>query len=363
MATSQKIKILYVDDEVNNLYSFKAMFRHDYEVLTAQSADAGMQVLAENPDITIIFSDQRMPGKTGVEFFKEVASLYPDPVRMLITGYIDIETVIDAINHGHVFRYLTKPWQEVEVRSAIEEGYKLYMTSSLLNAKIQELQETNAELDKFSYSVTHDIRGPVVSILGGLQILQTLDDIDEMKQLAEMMTQSAEKVRDLITNIHSYYNLKRGDLNIQDIQFDTFLSEVLELHQVQARLHGVTVEPEIVQKEPFRSDPTVLQLVFNNLLSNAIKYQRNDEVDKVISIRILVEKGVAMIVIRDNGIGIDPAHIDDIFKMFYRATKEGLGSGFGLYNVKDALNKLNGTIDVTSELGVYTEFTIQIPSK
>ena len=289
------------------------MFRHDYEVLTAGSADAGMQLVSENRDIKIIFCDQRMPGKTGVDFFQEIAQRYPEPVRMLITGYVDIESVIDAINHGHIYRYLTKPWQELEVRSAIEEGYKYYTTSSMLSIKIKELQETNAELDKFTYSVTHDIRGPVVSILGALQILQSLDDVAEMKQLAEMMIQSAEKVKDLITNIHAYYNLKRGNLNIQDIRFDALLKEVVGLHQIQANLNGVSVRTDIVQEGPFRSDITVLQLIFNNMLTNAIKYQRQAETDKHVGIKIRVDKGLATIEIEDNGIGIEPGYSDCLF--------------------------------------------------
>lgn len=339
------------------------MFRHDYQVLTAQSADEGLEIVKAHPDVKIIFCDQRMPGKTGVQFFREVSRQFPEPVRMLITGYVDIESVIGAINEGHVYRYLTKPWQEVEVRSAIEEGYKYYTTSSMLSAKINELQEANAELDKFTYSVTHDIQGPVVSILGALRILKDLDNIHEIRNLTDMMIQSVEKVRDLITNIHEYYSVKRGNLNIVEIDFEIFLKELLFLHQVHAEIHRVSIRTDIVQAETFRSDLTVLQLIFNNLLTNAIKYYREGESQRKVEVRIRVDKGVAHIEIEDNGIGIDPRYTDSIFDMFFRATKESVGSGFGLYNVKDGLNKLNGTIAVTSEVGVGTNFVLSIPTK
>lgn len=363
MVEPEKIKVLYIDDEANNLVSFKAMFRHDYQVLVAGSAEAGLEIVEQHPDLKIIFCDQRMPEKTGVQFFREIAHKYPAPVRMLITGYVDIESVINAINHGHVYRYLTKPWREEDVRSAIEEGFKYYATSSMLNIKIRELQETNAELDKFTYSVTHDIRGPVVSILGALQIMKNLDSVEEMKELLEMMEQSAEKVKDLITNIHAYYNLKRGNLNIQDIRFMELTEELVHLHNIDANLNRVIIRTDIEQEEVFRSDLTVLQLIFNNLLTNAIKYQRREETNKYVNLKIRVHRGNAEIVIEDNGIGIEPEYTEEIFEMFFRATKESVGSGFGLYNVKDALNKLNGTIRVESSVDEGTRFFITIPTK
>lgn len=363
MAELTKIKVLYIDDEQNNLISFKAMFRHDYEVLIAGSAEEGEKLMEEHPDLKIVFCDQRMPAKTGVEFFKEISHKYPEPIRMLITGYIDIESVINAINHGHVFRYLTKPWREEEVRSAIEEGFKYYSKSFMLNQKIQELQQANAELDKFTYSVTHDIRGPVVSILGALQILKTLNDVDEMKQLLELMEQSAEKVKDLITNIHSYYNIKRGNLNINEINFTTLVEEIIQLHNVDALLNKVTIKTNVQQLEKFRSDSTVLRLIFNNLINNAIKYQRRNEENKWVNLSIFVQKGVCRVEVEDNGIGIPEEFKDEIFQMFFRATKESVGSGFGLYNVKDALSKLEGTIEVESSVDIGTKFVLTIPTK
>lgn len=363
MATLEKIKILYIDDEANNLFSFKAMFRHDYDVLTASSANEGFQIVSDNPDIKIIFCDQRMPEKSGVEFFEEISKVYPDPVRMLITGYIDIESVISAINKGHIFRYLTKPWREEDVRSAIEEGFKYYTTTSLLRIKNEELLETNSELDKFTYSVTHDIRGPVVSILGAIQLIKQLDDINEIKAIVEMMDQSAEKVKDLISNIHSYYSLKRGNLNIQEIDFQNLFTDVLALHQVEASLGKIQINVDIEQNESFRNDLTVLQIILNNILANALKYQRKEEKEKFVKFTVRVSKGIAYLEFTDNGIGIDAKYLDEIFNMFFRATKENVGSGFGLYNVKDALDKLGGTIEVKSVLGEGTSFLIQIPTK
>lgn len=363
MSKPEKIKVLYVDDEANNLVGFKATFRLDYNVFVANSADEGIDMLEKNPDIKVILCDQRMPGKTGVQFFEEVSARYPAPVRMLLTGYTDIESVINAINRGHIYRYIPKPWQETDIRSAIEEGFKYYVTSSMLNIKNDELQKAYDELDKFAYSVTHDMRGPILSVLGAIEIAKNSDDVPEIKEILEMMEKSIQRVDDFIQNMHEYYNLKRGELQIKEIDFNEIIKELQELYDVGAKVNNTSFQIELNQQDIFRTDVLSLKIILNNLLSNAFKYQRKDIDSKFVKLEIIVGSGSVTIYVRDNGIGIDQAHINDIFNMFYRATSQSVGSGFGLYNVKDALRKLNGEIQVTSRPGEGTEFKVEIPNK
>ena len=117
--------ILYVDDEEHNLVSFKASFRRDYNIMTAVSAYEGIRILREN-DIQLIITDQRMPEMTGVEFLEKILPDYPETIRMILTGYSDIEAVIDGINKGQVYRYINKPWDEREMRMTIENAMQLY---------------------------------------------------------------------------------------------------------------------------------------------------------------------------------------------------------------------------------------------
>ncbi len=363
MSKPEKIKVLYVDDEANNLVGFKATFRLDYNVFVANSADEGIDMLEKNPDIKVILCDQRMPGKTGVQFFEEVSARYPAPVRMLLTGYTDIESVINAINRGHIYRYIPKPWQETDIRSAIEEGFKYYVTSSMLNIKNDELQKAYDELDKFAYSVTHDMRGPILSVLGAIEIAKNSDDVPEIKEILEMMEKTIQRVDEFIQNMHEYYNLKRGELQIKEIDFNEIIKELQELYDVGAKVNNTSFQIELNQQDIFRTDVLSLKIILNNLLSNAFKYQRKDIDSKFVKLEIIVGSGSVTIYVRDNGIGIDQAHINDIFNMFYRATSQSVGSGFGLYNVKDALRKLNGEIQVTSQPGEGTEFKVEIPNK
>ncbi len=131
-----KPKVLYVDDEVHNLTAFRANFRRDFEIFTAESGEEGLRILtAEWPEVVV--TDQRMPQMTGIEFLMKVQAITNAPIRLLLTGYSDINAVIDAINKGQVYRYLTKPWNDDELRNAVLSAHELF-----------ELRKHNAELLK-----------------------------------------------------------------------------------------------------------------------------------------------------------------------------------------------------------------------
>ncbi len=136
---ADKITILYVDDEENNLFSFKATFRIKYNVLTALSGDGALAILEKNL-VHIIVTDQRMPEMTGVEFLEKVLEKYPDPMRILLTGYADMDAVVDAVNKGKIFHYLAKPWDEDELDLTIQSAYAKYLERA-------QLKETNAKLE------------------------------------------------------------------------------------------------------------------------------------------------------------------------------------------------------------------------
>ena len=141
-----KITILYVDDEENNLFSFKAAFRIKYKVLTALSGDEALEILANN-DVQMIITDQRMPEMTGVEFLEKVLEEFPDPIRILLTGYADMGAVVDAVNKGKIFHYLTKPWDEEELDLTITRGYAKYLEKAELKDLNHKLEGSNDQLE------------------------------------------------------------------------------------------------------------------------------------------------------------------------------------------------------------------------
>ena len=144
--SSDKITILYVDDEQNNLFSFKATFRVKYHVLTAISGDAALKLM-EGQLVHVIITDQRMPNMTGVEFLEQVLEKYPEPVRVLLTGYADMNAVVDAVNKGKIFQYLAKPWNEEELDMTIQSAYKFYQDKQELINMNEKLAVSNDQLE------------------------------------------------------------------------------------------------------------------------------------------------------------------------------------------------------------------------
>lgn len=141
-----KVTLLYVDDEENNLVSFKATFRIKYKVFTALSGAAALKIIHDNP-IDIIITDQRMPEMTGVEFLEEVIKINPEPMRILLTGYTDMAAVVDAVNKGKIFHYLNKPWSEEELDETIQRAYELYSERKTIMETYSKLEVSNEQLE------------------------------------------------------------------------------------------------------------------------------------------------------------------------------------------------------------------------
>ncbi|MBI4681678.1 MAG: response regulator [Nitrospirae bacterium] len=172
MDTANEIKseapmeILFVDDEKNVLYSLRRLFMdEDYEILVANSGEEALEILKANPNIGLIVSDQRMPGLTGVDFLEKAKEIVPDALRILLTGYADINAVADAINRGGAYRYVTKPWKDEELVQVIGEAaqhYSLRKENKRLNEIVKkqnlELKKWNSQLEFFVQEQTLEIQ-------------------------------------------------------------------------------------------------------------------------------------------------------------------------------------------------------------
>jgi response regulator RpfG family c-di-GMP phosphodiesterase len=144
--SKKEISILYVDDEANNLIAFRAVYRTKYTIFTALSGLEGLDIMSEN-EIHIVITDQRMPNMTGVEFLEKVIEKYPEPIRILLTGYTDMSAIVDAVNKGSIFQYLNKPWDEKELEEIIEKAYDVYLKKIEIINENKELAMTNQQLE------------------------------------------------------------------------------------------------------------------------------------------------------------------------------------------------------------------------
>ncbi|WP_439557284.1 sensor histidine kinase [Dyadobacter sp.] len=355
------ITILYIDDEEHNLQSFKASFRKKYDITITSSVIEAEQIL-EDRDFCIILADQRMPIMTGVQFFEKIRTRFPKPIRILITGHTDIGAAIDAINKGEVFRFIDKPWDYQYVDTAIASAYDIYKTREDLKLRNSELQKANEELDKFVYSASHDLRAPLMSVLGIVNLALLEEDVKSQNEYLELIRQSVKKLDTFIINIIDYYKNARGVPVVTDISFEELVTEVQATIQYLPEYGNLKMTTDIEQTGIFQSDVMKLRIIFNNLINNAIKFQDKSKPDPYVHLTVRSTPTHATIIVADNGTGIREADQDKIFKMFYRAGATNSGSGIGLYIVHEAISKLGGSISVSSQIGQGSVFEINIPS-
>lgn len=356
------IRILYLDDEQHNLDAFKATFRRMFEVYTAIDAEAAFKIL-ESVEIHIILADQKMPRVSGIEFFTKVVDLYPDPLRILITAYTQSQTLIDAVNQGQIFRYLTKPWDPEVLRNVIETSYETYKAQMEIKTKNAELIKRNEELSRFVYSISHDLRAPLMSILGLIQVAEHEQELQNHEYYMDLMKQNVHKMDHYIKNLLDYYLNQKGELHTEKLDLRKIIEDIIERNN--SYNDQVHFQVDIEKKADFYGDEFRVQLALNNLITNAVKYQ-NPKFPQH-KVQIYSEIGPARVFIRitDNGIGIVEEHLQNIFKIFFRGnnSKGRSGAGIGLYIVKEALLRMNGHIDITSRSGEGTCVELYIPNR
>lgn len=168
-----KPKILVVDDEPDNLALLYRTFRRDYKVLKAESGPAALAILAQEPDIAAIVSDQRMPMMSGTEFLSLTAVQYPDIIRIILTGYTDVEDLVEAINSGKVFKYVTKPWDAEHLQEVVRQALE---THNLLKMRTEELRRS-LRREALLYTVTNTIRNAQYGQPGDSPLQEVLQTI------------------------------------------------------------------------------------------------------------------------------------------------------------------------------------------
>lgn len=357
-----KIHVLYLDDEENNLNSFKATFRREFKVHTTTQPNEAVEILSQYP-VEVVISDQKMPSLSGVEFFELIIPDYPDPVRILLTGFADIEAVIDAINKGRVYQYINKPWNEQDLLITIRNASEVYRGKIALREKTAQLAKANDELEKFVYSASHDLRAPLVSILGILKLAKEENLEGAVAEYFQMIETTVGKLDSFVQNIINYYqNLKKGTLT-SNIDFDLLFDEVISTHRHYDGAERMTFEKEINVQGEIKLDELRLRMILNNLISNSIKYRDRSKPDQYVKFSVSQEGNNVIVSCQDNGVGIDQDSQPKIYDMFYRIAEDDLGAGIGLYIVKEATNKMKGEVALVSEVGTGSTFTIALPNQ
>ncbi|WP_300598898.1 hybrid sensor histidine kinase/response regulator [Niabella sp.] len=355
-----EINVLYVDDEQQNLNSFKASFRTRYRIFTAISVSLALEIL-EREEIHVLISDQRMPEISGVEFFKITKERYPHIPRVLLTGYTDIEVLAEAVNQGDIYRYITKPWDELELHNSVLNAYDHYKADRALQEKISELQKANDGLNRFVYSLSHELRAPIASATGILDLVKMEGRIDDSGGYWKLMDACIQKLDYYVSQTVQFYKTARFKVVQEQIHFETLVRSLIDLYRTSNGTRDIHFSIAVDEQQPFFGDLFRVEIVIANLLSNAIKCQRPEEPHKKVEIRITTDADEARIVVADNGIGMEAEEATKIFDPFFKGAQPG-SLGLGLFILREALEKQNGTVTVDSQKGSGSTFEIHIPN-
>jgi len=245
---------------------------------------------------------------------------------------------------------------------AIVDISDLRRSKVLLHEKNDELKKTNAELDRFVYSASHDLRAPLTSLLGLVNVAMLENSSSKLNGYLELMRASVNKLDNLISDIIHFSRNARLNVNPEPVHFEKLAQETFDNLKYLPTAGSIETKVVIEPYKNFYSDPKRLQILFNNLVSNAFRYHDLSKETPFIKVQVTFDQNHAVIQVSDNGKGVHPEHVGNIFEMFYRATDDSKGSGLGLYIVKETVEKLQGIIQVHSVPREGTTFTLRIPN-
>lgn len=391
MAEKQQT-VLLVDDEKDILDALYNTFIDRYEVFRANSAAEALDILKEN-HVDLIISDQRMPGTTGVELFAQIREEHPQVGRVLLTGYSDIQAVVDAINKGSVDKYITKPWDDDKIVHIVLEVLNARLKKAIEERKRVESQLVQnakmASLGELAAGIAHEINNPLGFIHANLRnlkkfskkmigLIESYDQVDipeeakeefekrkkevnydylrsRMPEMIERSAVGADRMKKIIQDLRSFSRLDAAEFAEADINGAIETTLNIMFHEYKNRIE--------VKKE-FGNLPLIecyiarLNQVFMNLLVNAC-HAIEDKGE--IGIKTGIEDETVKIEISDTGKGIPGDVIDKVFDPFYTTKPVGQGTGLGLSISHGIIEQHKGEISVKSKVGEGTTFSIKIP--
>lgn len=259
-----------------------------------------------------------------------------------------------------------KKQTEVQIEQTYEMG-RFQEEQAQRHALLQsneELRKSNKELDRFVYSVSHDLRAPLSSMLGVVGLCEMGEMDPFIEKNVSLLKSSIKKLDGFIIDILDYSRNSRLEVDTQEVHFADLLTDVCNNLKFMCTedQRKVEVRTKIENGIAFHSDRSRLSIILNNLISNSIRYQNPQEADPFVEVSVAITASSADIRITDNGIGIESKNHEKVFNMFYRVSTQSVGSGLGLYIVKETVEKLNGVIKLESEPGKGTVFNIHLPN-
>lgn len=270
-------------------------------------------------------------------------------------GYMSVEVDVTQ-------RRLFDEQQQAYIREIEAAKKQVEQLNAELNDTVEELIMTNSELDRFVYSTSHDLRAPILSVIGLVDLCASFyPEDEELHESFRMMRQGLVRSDEAIRAILEYSKNRRLDLEPAPLDIRSLVSMHLENIGFMPGISDIHIEVDIDPDARLISDKTRVMSVINNLITNAVKYQRPNEPDKFVKIRYQSTPKGGVFEVSDNGEGIPADRQKKIFGMFVRNSNVSTGSGLGLYITQDIIKRLGGEITLESEEGKGSVFTVTLP--
>ena len=353
----EKLRQFESNSDEGSLVKYQSLFENSPMAIFRTNARTG-EILYASPMVWKILGCEPQEGASTLNFYanpEDRANLLKD---LMEHGRVeDREILVKKADGNTIWATFSVIYYPQE--NAVEG---VMMDISKIKDSLMELQKVNYELDNFVYHASHDLRAPLRSIIGLINLLRMEKTDSGKEHCLEMIEGSIKRLDNLVIDL---LQISRGSRTNNSTDYISLITEVnnsiTNFYHVDDS-ESIQIITKIKQPVDFVSDLTRVRIVLNNLISNAIKYRRTDQEQSKIIIEATVSEEHAIIRVEDNGQGIPESKLKAIFEMFVRATDNNQGSGLGLYIVKNVVEKLGGKINVESEEGSGSVFTLKLPN-
>jgi signal transduction histidine kinase len=361
------IRILCLEDQEEDFEIINYVLKNDNVQFVSKRVDTEAEYRAAIVDFSpdVILSDHSLPQFNSIDALK-ICLQQPRMIPfILVTGAVSEEFAVDCLKHGaedyvlksnltRLSRSLRSAIKHKDLERAKQEA------ATMLSEQNKDLVKINGELDSFVYSVSHNLRAPLLSVLGLVNLTKYEDDLEVIRDYHKKIEHTIHDLDQTLKEILDYSRNSRQDLRLERVDLKKTILENIEKLKYMPGFDRLNVRLEIQKDCLFISDRYRLSIILNNLISNAIKYQDFSKTKSLLTIEGKIQADRVSLNFVDNGIGIATELVDKVFNMFFRATEKAEGSGLGLYIVKEAVERLHGKISVTSEVGKGSSFQIII---
>ncbi len=400
---NDRYRILYVDDEEINLDNFVTLFEDDFEVVTAASGEEAMRFfVAGEAEVSVVVSDQRMGGMSGVELLSRIYECDPDPARIILTAYADFRDLTEAVNKGHIYQYVQKPWEYRSLKTILLRGAEACEMSREKRRLLKELSRRNVELHTANELLEIELHKNKVAEEKRRQAEILMLSQAKLASLGEMATGIAHEINQPLSFIRIMLQAVKRDVADGSFVMEEFLGDVDEALGQIGRISTIIDHmrtfgraevmertavdlPEVVRRAliPLRQRlhldnidlhveaasglpqvygvPVQLEQVFINLLSNAMDALTGVE-KKEIRIGLEAADGEVRARVADNGCGMTSEVRERIFEPFFTTKEVGRGTGVGLAISYGILREHGGAIACDSAPGKGAVFTVTLPA-